>query len=77
MSSATLVKEIPLISSKKGVITVSHLPEAYGIGSESVVSIGISLSGNSGEPTWKAHIPYENLDEVIAAMIESRDKFSK
>lgn len=77
MSSATLIKEIPLASTKKGVISVSHLPEAYGIGSENVVSIGINLSGNGGEPTWKAHIPYENLDEVIKAMEEAKEKYSK
>ncbi len=75
MSSAVLVKEIPLASSKKGVISVSHLPEAYGAGSKNVVSIGINLSGESGEPTWKAHIPYENIDEVIKALQEAQEKY--
>lgn len=75
MSSATLVKEMDLKHTKKGVISVSHLPEAYGEGTESVVSIGINLEGDSGKPSWKAHIPYGNVDAVIEALKEAKEKY--
>ncbi|MCV6608550.1 MAG: hypothetical protein OIF32_10075 [Campylobacterales bacterium] len=76
-SSATLVKEIELEHTSKGVISVSHLPEPYGAGSDSVVSIGINLKGEAGQPQWKAHIPYDNVDAVIEALKEAKEKYSK
>lgn len=63
-------KTIALKGTKKGVISIMKLEEPYGKGSGSVASIGISLSGNEGEPEWKVHIPLENLDEVIEALKE-------
>ena len=77
MSSATLIKEIDLSHTKMGKISVSHLPEPYGPGSESVVSIGINLEGKSGEPSWKTHIPYENIDALIDALKEAKEKYAK
>lgn len=63
-------KTIALSGTKKGVISVTKLDEPYGEGTKSVASIGISLAGNANEPEWKVHIPFENLDEVIAALKE-------
>lgn len=67
-SSATIIKEIPLNGTKKGLIAVSKVDSPYGEGSDSVVSIGISLSGNAKNPEWKVHLPIGNIDEVIAAL---------
>jgi hypothetical protein len=61
-----------LAGTKEGTISVSNIEEPYGKGSDSVVSIGISLKGNIEEPDWKAHIPYENLDDLIAALTEAK-----
>jgi len=67
-SSATIIKEIPLNGTKKGLITVSKVDAPYGEGSDSVASIGISLSGDAKNPEWKVHIPLGNIDEVVAAL---------
>ncbi len=71
----TVLKTFALADTKNGVISVSHLEEPYGDGSFPVVSIGISLKKNADEPDWKAHIPYDNLDELIAALNEAKAKF--
>lgn len=68
MSKSTNVKVIKLADSKKGVITISHIEAPYGENSHPVVSIGISLKGDIENPDWKAHIPYENLDELISSL---------
>ena len=74
--TSTLIKDIKLASSDKGVISVSHMTKPYGENSDSVVSIGVSLSGDTGKPDWKSHIPYDNLDEVIDALKEAKEKYS-
>ncbi len=66
-----------LLGTKDGVISVAHITEPYGEGSESVVSIGISLKGNPLDPDWKVHIPYENLDELIEALQLAKKEFGK
>lgn len=69
MSSAvTMIKEIPLEGTKKGVITISKVDEPYGTGSDSVASIGISLAGDSKNPEWKVHLPMGNIDAVVEAL---------
>ena len=68
----TLLKSFTLAGTKEGTISVSSIEEPYGKGSHSVVSIGISLKGDIDEPDWKAHIPYENLDDLIDALMEAR-----
>ena len=68
----TLLKSFKLAGTKEGTISVASIEEPYGKGSNSVVSIGISLKGNSEEPDWKAHIPYENLDDLIASLTEAK-----
>ena len=72
MSSKKVIKEFKLAGTKDGVISVAHLDEPYGADSNPVVSIGISLKANASEPDWKAHIPYENLDELIEALQEAK-----
>ena len=75
--SATLVKELDLATKKNGgKISVSHLTHPYGEESDPVVSIGVTLFDNSGNPDWKVHIPYGNVDEVIAALQEAKAKYA-
>ncbi len=63
----------PLTGTKKGIISISNVSEPYGQDTPDVVSIGISLNGEDIE--WKAHIPYDNLDEVISVLQKaSKDK---
>ncbi len=67
-------KIIPLSSSQNGVISIKKIDEPYGKGSKPVVSIGISLNGDAENPDWKAHIPVDNLNEVIEALKEVKEK---
>jgi len=75
MKKTKLIKSFPLANTKEGVITISHINEPYGENSKPVVSIGISLN-DENRPDWKAHIPYENIDDVIKALKEAKEKFS-
>lgn len=72
----SVLKSFKLAGTKNGTISVSNIDEPYGNESRSVVSIGISLKGNSDEPDWKAHIPYENLDDLIDALTEAKKQKS-
>ena len=76
MKKTKILKSIPLANTKEGIITISHIDEPYGEGSKPVVSIGISLNGEENKPDWKAHIPYENIDDVIEALKEAKEKFN-
>jgi hypothetical protein len=72
-----LLKSFHLAGTKNGTISISHISEPYGEDSNPVVSIGISLKGEDSEPDWKAHIPYENLDDLIEALKEAKESYSK
>jgi hypothetical protein len=76
-SNVTLLKEIDLSGTSKGKIAVSHITHPYGEKSDAVVSIGIALKGDIGNPDWKAHIPYDNVDDIIAALQEAKMKYGK
>ena len=67
------IDEIKLSSAENGVISVNAIAEPYGVGSESVVSIGIFLDGSGNEPDWKIHIPKDNIDSVIAALQKAKE----
>ena len=77
MKINTVIAEFPLAHTKEGLITVSHINNPYGENSKPVVSIGISLNGDNEKPDWKAHIPYENIDDVIAALKAAKEKFAR
>ncbi len=62
---------------KDGVVSVAHINEPYGEGSEPVVSIGVSLDGNILSPKWRVHIPYENIDDLIEALQIAKEEFGK
>jgi uncharacterized NAD-dependent epimerase/dehydratase family protein len=74
MGTNELITHFNLAGTKQGVITISHLEEPYGEGSHDVVSIGISLKGDMASPDWKAHIPYENIDQLIEALQSAKTK---
>jgi len=71
MKKTKLIQEFPLANTKEGIITISHIDEPYGEGSKPVVSLGISLNGENVD--WKAHIPYENIDDVISALQKAKE----
>ena len=71
MSKAELLHTINLATKEGGKIIINRLEEPYGEGSEAVLSIGVSLGG--GEPDWKVHIPYENVDELIEALTKAKN----
>lgn len=64
------VKTLKLAHTREGKISIAHIEKPYGEESSPVVSIGISMNGD--EHDWKVHIPYENLDDLIAALQEAR-----
>ncbi len=70
MSKTTQLTTISLAGTKNGIISISNVTEPYGAGTQDVVSIGIALNGKDVE--WKAHIPYENIDEVVKALQEAK-----
>ncbi|NPA55681.1 MAG: hypothetical protein GXO40_04875 [Epsilonproteobacteria bacterium] len=75
MKQTQLIKEIPLAHTKEGVIKISHIQHPYGEDSPAVVSIGVSLNGEDID--WKAHIPYENVNDVILALNHAKNLFDK
>ncbi len=72
MSKTKLLSTIDLASFKGGKITLTDMEHPYGDNSQPVVSIGVSLDG--GEPEWKVHIPYENIDELIEALKAAKNR---
>ena len=73
---STIIDTFALSDTKKGKITISHLEEPYGTGSIPVISIGISLKGDETNPDWKAHIPYENVDQLIETLQKAKEQFA-
>ncbi|MGB5792273.1 hypothetical protein [Poseidonibacter sp.] len=69
MSTITELGSLTLAGTKKGKISISNVTEPYGKDTSDIVSIGISLNGQDIQ--WKSHIPYENLDDVIAILQEA------
>lgn len=70
----SLIEEIKLSGTESGKITVTTIAEPYGAGSKSVVSIGIALQANSEDPDWKVHLPKENIDAVIEALLKAKER---
>jgi hypothetical protein len=72
MKKAVEIGVVKLANTENGIISVYKIEEPYGEGSKPVVSIGISLSGDKSNPDWKAHIPYENLDQLIELLQKAK-----
>jgi len=71
---AVEIKTIPLSGTQSGKIEIAKIPHPYGDESEAVASIGIFLDKFSEEPDWKVHIPKDNIDAVIEALKEAKEK---
>ncbi|WP_121628122.1 hypothetical protein [Poseidonibacter antarcticus] len=71
MSTITELGSLPLAGTKKGVISISNVTEPYGKDTADIVSIGVSLNGKDIQ--WKSHLPYENLDDIIAILQKASD----
>ena len=71
MSTITELGSLALSGTKKGKISISNVTEPYGKDTPDMVSIGISLNGQDVQ--WKAHIPYENLEDVISVLQKALD----
>ena len=72
-----ILKSMSLANTKSGTITISHIEKPYGKKSKPVVSIGISLKGDNENPDWKAHIPYENIQEVLEGLNQAYSKYGQ
>jgi len=66
------IKSLALHGTNNGKITIGVIEKPYGENSDSVASIAISLNAKSTEPDWKVHIPKENIDAVIDALVEAK-----
>jgi hypothetical protein len=73
MSNSTLIDELALSGTKNGKISIATISQPYGEKSESIVSVAISLDGNSDEPDWKVHIPKDNIDGIIEALKKAKE----
>lgn len=71
MSNINEIGSLLLNGTNKGKIIIANITEPYGKNTEDVLSIGIALNGQDVQ--WKAHIPYENLDEVISILQKARE----
>jgi hypothetical protein len=69
-----VIKEIRLNGTSNGMISVGIIDEPYGMKSDSVASIAISLNGDSHEVDWKVHIPKANIDGVIEALKAAKEQ---
>jgi len=61
---------IPYKDRPRACILVTKLDEPYGPDSESVVSIGCTLKGDTSDPSWKVHVPLGLVPELINALRE-------
>ncbi len=70
MSEVNEIERISLVGTKQGIISVATISEPYGLGTNTVASIGVSLVDDEVE--WKVHIPLENIDDVIDALQKAK-----
>jgi hypothetical protein len=74
MSASTVLTTMKLSNHKDGVISVAHIDQPYGDFSSPVVSIGVTLEPEiSSDPQWQVHIPYHDIDAVIAALNKAKE----
>jgi hypothetical protein len=68
------IKEFKLSETQNGKIEVAVIEEPYGKGTDRVASIGIFLDASNREPDWKVHIPKDNIDEVMDALKDAKER---
>ncbi len=59
---------VPYKDRDNAYIVVTRIDEPYGPESSTVVSVGCTLKGDVGNPSWKVHIPTELISDVIMAI---------
>jgi len=72
--TVTQIDEMILSGTTNGKISISIVAQPYGPKSESVASIGISLQAGAEEPDWKVHIPKSNIEAVITALENAKER---
>ena len=68
MSNRNLLAAIQYKDREKAFITIAEITEPYGEGSETVVSVGSTLKGDTDNPSWKVHVPVYMIDQIIEAL---------
>ena len=71
MSKLIEVKNLHLAHKKGETITVTHVEKPHGEHSDPIVSIGTSYHGKKNASMIE--IPYENIDDVIIALVKSKE----
>jgi len=71
--SSEVIDSFKLANSESGKIEVAVIKEPYGEESKPVASIGIFLDDSGSEPNWKAHIPKDNIDDIINALQKAKE----
>ena len=75
MSTLIEVKNLHLAHHRGESITITHVEKPHGEHSDPIVSIGTSYHGEKNSSLIE--IPYDNVDEVIMALVESKKVCSK
>ena len=68
MSNRNLLTAIQYKDREKAFITIAEITEPYGEGSETVISVGSTLKGDTDNPSWKVHVPIYMIDQIIEAL---------
>jgi len=69
---------VPYKDRPKASIIVAKITEPYGENSETVISVGCTLKGDTDNPSWKVHVPVSILDDVVRSIKEvASDDFSE
>jgi hypothetical protein len=68
MSNRNLLTAIQYKDREKAFITIAEITEPYGEGSETVISVGSTLKGDTDNPSWKVHVPVYMIDQIIEAL---------
>ena len=68
MSNRKLLTAIQYKDREKAFITIAEITEPYGEGSETVISVGSTLKGDTDNPSWKVHVPVYMIDQIIEAL---------
>jgi predicted nucleotidyltransferase len=68
MSNRKLLAAMQYKDREKAFITIAEITEPYGVGTETVVSVGSTLKGDIDNPSWKVHVPVYMIDQMIAAL---------
>lgn len=69
-----VIDKFDLSETQNGKIEIAIIKEPYGEDSQSVASIGVFLEKDNKHPDWKVHIPKDNIQSVIDALIKAKEE---